>query len=228
MKIGDVEPAIANIPVARTDNQRGRQGTSAGSTPETGRDSGEDVLQLEVTSPAPDRILLNRFEGVNDAAQAIAQQIRSVNNTLELVQKHIVDMKQVLESVAKAYPPFPHGSAERVAALRQFIGLRKIIDQLTFPPLDDSPDDIPQGCADTLSDPSDLKLTLGRGKEPIISGYQDLFTGAADLDIPELSTEASDEKLHDALRRVVNAHREMRQRHEGFIKDAHRIIARIS
>lgn len=228
MKIADVDAAMANIPVARTLNQRDNQGTSSGSAHETRKNSKEKSQQFEVTSPAPDRILLNRFEGANDAAQAVAQQIRSVHSALELVEKHLEGMKQTLEGVAKAYPPYPLGSAERVAALRQFVGLRKIIDQLTFPPPDDSPDRISAESADSFSASHELVLTAGEDHGAVISGYQHLHTGAEDLDIPQLFTTASDEEIQDALNRIVLAHQTMQQRREAFIREAHKILASVS
>lgn len=228
MKIADVDAAMANIPVARTPNQRDYQGTSSGNAHEIRKSSGEKGSQLEVTSPGPDRILLSKFEGANDAAQAVAQQIRSVHSALEVVEKHLEGMKQTLEGVAKAYPPYPLGSAERVAALRQFVGLRKIIDQLTFPPPDDSPDPISAESANSFSASHELALMANEDQDAVISGYQHLHTGADGLGIPQLSTAASDEEIQDALNRVVLAHQTMQQRRESFIREAHKILASVS
>ena len=227
MKISDIDAVIAHMPVVRADNKAGRDAAPPYNTHENSKAHNTETSQAEITTPSTDRILLNKFEGANDAGQAIAQQIRAVNNTMDLIEKHVLEMKATLESVVKAYPPYPQGSAERVAALRQFVGLRKMIDQLTFPPPEDSPAKILADVSSS-SDSGDWELAVGKSQSPMILRHQPLHTGAEGLDIPEVSTEASEESIQNALNRVIRSCQTIQQRRQGFIRDANRIIAAIS
>ena len=50
------------------------------------------------------------------------------------VENSVEGMKGQFGEFLKYYPPFPPGSEERIKLLRGYVGFRKLIDQLTFPP----------------------------------------------------------------------------------------------
>jgi hypothetical protein len=81
---------------------------------------------------------LLELQKINDSWNEIAQKKRTYDNTLNEVQDYIARMKTQLERIIKNFPPFPPGSEERVQVLRNFAAFRKLIDQLTIPPPEES------------------------------------------------------------------------------------------
>jgi uncharacterized protein YukE len=152
----------------------------------------------EIITPSLDRIRFSKMEAANSQTQQIAQQIRQVNQSMETIASHLSEMRAKLEHIVKIYPPYPPGSSERIEALRQFSALRKMIDQVIQPTGDDSMTNI-------LSAP-------------------DGSPGFADLDI---SADASDEQISDALDRIAVAQANLQAGHHRFVADANRIISEL-
>jgi len=81
---------------------------------------------------------LLELQKINDSWNAIAQKKRTHDNILNEVEDYIDRMKVQLERILKNFPPFPPGSEGRIQALRNFAAFRKLIDQLTIPPVEES------------------------------------------------------------------------------------------
>ena len=81
---------------------------------------------------------LLELQKINDSWNAIAQEKRAHDNILNEMEDYIDRMKAQLERILKNFPPFPPGSEERMQLLRNFATFRKLIDQLTLPPAEES------------------------------------------------------------------------------------------
>ena len=81
---------------------------------------------------------LLELQKINDSWNAIAQTNRTHDIILNEVEDYIDRMKAQLETVLKNFPPFPPGSEGRIQLLRNFAVFRKLIDQLTIPPGEES------------------------------------------------------------------------------------------
>jgi hypothetical protein len=62
---------------------------------------------------------------LNTYSRDIALEIRKINQSLEIIDAHLQDMRASLEGIVKVYPPYPPESTERIEALRQFSTLAK-------------------------------------------------------------------------------------------------------
>jgi hypothetical protein len=60
--------------------------------------------------------------------------LSQVEGTLSQIGQAVSKVKDQLLEVRRTLPPFKPEDAERVRILRTYIGLRKLIDELTFPP----------------------------------------------------------------------------------------------
>jgi hypothetical protein len=175
--------------------------------------------------PSPDRIRLNKLEATNFQAQEVAQQIRQVNQSMETIDLHLSEMRAKLEHIVKIYPPYPPGSTERIEALRQFSALRNMIDQMARSVGDDSKTNM-LSAADGPADLTDLETPSGENKLSI--SRQPLYPGQGGIDIPDISTNASDEQISGALDKTIAAQAAMQVRHHRFIAEANRIISELS
>lgn len=178
-----------------------------------------------IKTPSPERIQFNKLEATNSQAQQIAQQIRHVNESMETIDAHLMEMRAQLEHVVKIYPPYPPDSTERIEALRQFSALRNMIDQITKSVGDDgeigifAAADGPAGGTDRATQSGETKRYLNR---------RPLHLGQGGLDIPDIPANASDDQISGALDRTIDAQAVLQVRHRNFIADANRIIAELS
>lgn len=49
------------------------------------------------------------------------------------ISRELIRIKEAMISIRRTLPPFPPGSQERVRILKGYIGLRRLIEQLTLP-----------------------------------------------------------------------------------------------
>ncbi|RJQ82976.1 MAG: hypothetical protein C4519_07310 [Desulfobacteraceae bacterium] len=175
-------------------------------------------------TPAADQVLLSRLEAAHADRQSFAQQIRAVDKTMELIEENVQNMQDSLEGVVKIYPPYPQDSIERIQALRQFATLRKMIDQLTVPPMDDSPAKI-LGDQGRFPEAGDWEIFIGKEGRKLTIGRQPVHAGKGGLNLPDLSSDASDASLRQALDSLVESKETLQRRREGFAADANRAIA---
>jgi hypothetical protein len=81
---------------------------------------------------------LLELQKINDSWNDIAQKKRTYDNNINEIEDYIDRMKAQLERILKNFPPFPPGSEDRIQILRTFAAFRKLIDQLTIPPVEES------------------------------------------------------------------------------------------
>ncbi|MFZ1987057.1 MAG: hypothetical protein WAU91_21775 [Desulfatitalea sp.] len=197
-------------------------------TAQTKKNATVSVPQVaEVTTPSPDRILINELEGANDEIRTIAQQIRAVDYTMGTIEKNLQQMTASLEEIVKQYPPYLQNNEERITALRQFGGLRQLIDQLTMPPPDDSPSKI-LGDKKRFAEAGDWELTIAKDQPPVIIRHQPVHSGVDGLNLPALATDASDQLVHKALGKMSSSYAALQRKRQGFAADANRAMAAIS
>ena len=80
----------------------------------------------------------SELQKVNGSLNKASQKLQTGNKILNGVENSVDGMKAQLGQILKYYPPFPPGSGERIKLLRGYVGFRKLIDQLTFPPPEES------------------------------------------------------------------------------------------
>lgn len=69
-----------------------------------------------------------------DALGGAASVVRDMAGVMNQASGLFDQVSQNLAVIVKMYPPYPVGSAQRAAILNEVSGLRKQIEQLTFPP----------------------------------------------------------------------------------------------
>jgi len=75
-----------------------------------------------------------RLHAHKDEINSAASVVRKVSDTVEKVNKILDNMESNLGEIVKMYPPYPVDSPQRITLLNKIDGLRKQIDNLTFPP----------------------------------------------------------------------------------------------
>lgn len=177
-----------------------------------------------VTTPSSDRILINELEGANEEIREVARQIREVDHTMDVIAQNLEKMTASLETIVKQYPPYLLNDKERVTALRQFLGLRQMIDKLTVPAPDDTPAKI-LGDKKMYPQAGDWEFPSGKGRAPVTLRHQPVHSGAGGLDLPDLSIDSSDASVQKAFGQMTRTHQVLRQRRDAFAGDANRAMA---
>ena len=111
----------------------------------TGRKEGNGgkTVQETVDLPGKDSLFqnhstLSELQKINDSSNEVAQKKRTGDKILNGVGDYADRMKAQLERIIKNFPPFPPEDAERIKLLRGYAGVRKLIDELTIPPPEES------------------------------------------------------------------------------------------
>ena len=63
-----------------------------------------------------------------------AVRLQQMDQQMDQIEKTASSLREELNTMRRTLPPFPPGSQERVRLLKSYIGLRKLIEQLTVPP----------------------------------------------------------------------------------------------
>jgi|GEM_PF-2759455 len=210
---------VAVSPASAPQAQYG-PGMAAAKTPQLNK-SGPDGFQGTpvTTTPDTDRILINELEGANEEIRVIAREIREVDHTMDVIAQNLEKMTASLETIVKQYPPYLLKDKERVTALRQFLGLRQMIDKLTVPAPDDTPAKI-LGDKKVYPQAGDWELPTGKGRAPMTLWHQPVHSGAGGLDLPDLSLESSDLSVKKAFAQMARSNELLRQRRHAFAKNA--------
>jgi len=132
----------------------------------------------------------------------VAVKTRKADEKNRFIGQQIGRMKNELNTIIKNYPPFPPGSEERIAALKNFSAYRKELEQLTYPPNNDSDTIGSQGFSSSYVGTETGSLVV----EPVEgNGYvyavRRVSEGVQEIEIPVplLSDDASDNAIHSAL-----------------------------
>ncbi len=65
-----------------------------------------------------------------------AVRLQQLDQQMNQIEKTASSLKEEMNTIRRTLPPFPPGSQERVRLLKSYIGLRKLIEDLTIPPED--------------------------------------------------------------------------------------------
>jgi hypothetical protein len=63
-----------------------------------------------------------------------AVRLQHMDQQMDQIGKTASSLKDQMNTILRTLPPFPPGSQERVRLLKSYIGLRKLIEDLTIPP----------------------------------------------------------------------------------------------
>lgn len=157
----------------------------------------------------------NRLSAKADRAHTVASSIRTMDQTMESVGSTVNAMKAELEGIVKNYPPYPSDSQERVSRLKNYAGLRTMIDRLTVPPnqsMQQRQTEIDALLRDdyvTIIDSNGMTKTVLK---------EDLEIGPSGIYIPELSlsSAADDGALQQAISQLDEARATIQARREAL------------
>ncbi len=159
----------------------------------------------------------------HSAVNIVADSVRQSDLAMLEIEKQLDQMKDRLSEHVKNFPPFLHGSEERVKLMKRFSAFRQQINQLTFPP--DNP-----GAAHIMADPAvtgssaDWKVDLDDHNHQITIRRQPVHAGPKGLNIPELPEEAADEEIHAALGTLDSAKELIGHRRSDLAADFKQIL----
>jgi flagellin-like hook-associated protein FlgL len=140
----------------------------------------------------------NNIQIYNESLNSVATNIQVANSVMDSIEQVLGQMKAILEGIVKNYPPYPQGSEERAKLLATFNSLRQQIDQLTVPTNYNGAAKIMANTS-TFPEAGDWDVLLdGSGNKMTIHSQQ-VNTGVEGLNISEISTDASDEKINDMI-----------------------------
>lgn len=161
---------------------------------------------------------LSNRQASASSLNAVAHSIRIADQAMEEIGKHIQKMKNELKTHVKNYPPYPPGSEERAKILKAFSAFRKLIDELTIPPDDNSAAKILNSPSASTSEKNGIAVEHDGFGKTIRS--QPVGTGPEGLDIPEFPPNATDEEFETMISRLGKASGTLEVRRAGLQADA--------
>lgn len=142
---------------------------------------------------------LGKLQGTKEALNSLGRGISVADKAMQSIDSHIGHMKEELTTIIKNYPPYPHGSEERVKRLKGYSSLRGLIDKLTYPPESTNAQEILRG-------PANRGVEIkGADSQTNAVTSQPVHTGTNGLNIPTLSETASTEEIQIAIMRLGQA-----------------------
>jgi hypothetical protein len=185
------------------------------------------LINSETITPSQlNNIHFSQLDRLNTYSRDIALEIRKINQSLEIIDAHLQEMRASLEGIVKVYPPYPPESTERIEALRQFSTLRKMIDQIAHPKSI-------QGMDRVLADPNrsalagDWTMVVGDAQTEFTIRHLAVHTGQGGLDIPDIDHHSSDQQISAALDQIALAQKVLKSSRQNFIADANHVITKI-
>ena len=113
------------IPAGRQEGNGGKTAQEIGDLP--GKDSLSKNSSMWV-----------ELQKINDSLNEAAQKQQTRDKILNGVGDYADRMKAQLERIIKNFPPFSPEDTERIKLLRNYASFRKLIDELTIPPPEES------------------------------------------------------------------------------------------
>jgi archaellum component FlaC len=163
----------------------------------------------------------NPLQHFNAEFNAVVKSIRIADRAMGEIEANVEQMESEVEMFMKQYPPFPPGSEDRIKYLSRFALLRRQIDQLTVPP-DAGARSIVGPSASGQSKAYEIEIGGRKIGGPI--RRQPVHTGQEGLNLPEISTESTDQdvaRFHQALGKARGL---LRQRRAALTEDATQVI----
>ncbi len=102
--------------------------------PEAKKAAEEEKPAVRVDARQPPAGLAD-IDAVKEKRNAIAMTVRQVDATMETIDDNISRMKDQLTRIVKQYPPYPPDSKDRKNILQNFGQMRRLIERLSFPPV---------------------------------------------------------------------------------------------
>lgn len=157
----------------------------------------------------------NRLDANADHARAVASSIRTMDQTMESVGSTVHAMKAELEGIVKNYPPYPSDSQERVSRVKNYAGLRAMIDRLAVPPSQSMQQRQTELDALLRDDYTTIIDSNGMTKTVL---KEDLDIGPSGIYIPELSlsSAADDAAIQQAVSQLDLAQAAIQARREAL------------
>lgn len=188
--------------------------------PITKKQGPEEKISLPARGKAETaRPAFNNIQADNSSSNSVSLSVRVADNAMQEIGKHVDQMKTKLENIVrKTYPPYPPGSEERTKMLKNYSAFRRLINQLTIPPDN-------QGAMRIMADPATAKeygdgdFTEDDNLYHKIMHSRQVHAGPNGLDIPELSEDATDGEIYDAINHIDNAGDTLRERQAGLAQD---------
>lgn len=123
-----------------------------------------------------------------DDSARLAQSVRRTEQEMQQAAGLVKEMSQDVETILKNYPPFPPGNEQRLSYLNSVAGLRRQLESMTIPPVQDGAQyvfypqevDLPELDPKTATD-EELQLfsnELDKTREKIAEGLAELRTQA--------------------------------------------------
>lgn len=97
-------------------------------------ESGSREAQVRVGRSSQVAGVYSQLRVKQEEANQAAGALRETAHTLDESGQLLDDMEEQLAAIVKMYPPYPVDNPERVSLLNNVSGLRRQIDELTFPP----------------------------------------------------------------------------------------------
>ncbi|MGA1869720.1 MAG: hypothetical protein ACMUJM_14380 [bacterium] len=151
------------------------------------------------------------LQSINISLNELANDIRIADSAMEAINDIIEQMEGDLTTIVESHPPYEAESKEREALVEIFNTLREQINQLTEPSGN-------LGARMIMADPQsvpeagDLTVVIGDNGAFKKIGSLEVHTGPTGLDIPELTSPATDEVIRDALDNLQLAREKLNKR----------------
>jgi hypothetical protein len=161
-----------------------------------------------------------QLQAKQDELTTASNTLRELDGALKDAGKLLDEMEQDLTKVVKMYPPYPKDNPERVSLLNNISGLRRQIDELTFPP----PDEV-QALAGVFGKP---EAKPGMPADPASETAVDAVEAARERmwDIPALDPKAAEDKeLKTALEKIQKAQTLLEEVQAGMWQDVVEFVA---
>jgi hypothetical protein len=149
-----------------------------------------DVARERWVAPATTEVagVYAQLRANQDELNKTASVVRDVSNTVEQANQLLDQIENNLGQIVKMYPPYPVDSPLRISLLNNISGLRKQIDELTFPPPEQV--DAVSRLLDTKSEPT---------KPDAVTAVKERMWDLPVLD-PNVASDAEVSKMFDQVR----------------------------
>ena len=150
----------------------------------------------ELPKTKKDYTAQSNFQKFHENSNVSAKSIRAKDNALTQIEESLKKAEKPLTEIVKLFPPFPPGSEERVKMLKSFNSYRKLINKLTFPPIEDNLS------GDIVAQPH-FSEEIGHGEDR--PALQPLPGDTKEhLNIQGLSETADDKEIRNVLEQITD------------------------
>lgn len=209
--------AFAHINKIHKGDDAFRQGHgNNGEAIKTAKGEAIDGIKADISS-----FSTNPLHQFNAEFNAVVKSIRIADQAMDDIAANVEQMESEVEMFLKQYPPYPPGSEDRINYLSRFAMLRKQIDQLTIPPDAGARHIIGEG-SNRSSDGWNVEIG-GRSIGQTIRS-QPVHAGSGGLDLPEISTESTDDTVKAMQVALGEAKHTIQVRRSGLAQDASQVI----